>query len=110
MDDMTHSPLEDALVELTAPDGRVFRFRYAATLPYAGEEYVVLLELETDAQGEEQLLITRVEEAEDGQLSFVVAQEEDVIQAVFQKYMDLTIRSAMDADHHCGCDECQGCE
>lgn len=115
MGDFTHSPLDEALVELTAPDGRVFQFRYVTTIPYAGEEYVVLMELEKDAQGEEQLLITRVEEGEEGQLAFVVAEEEDVIQAVFEKYMALSIQAAMDAsdladgcdcEHDCDC----GCE
>ena len=96
MGDFTHSPLDEALVELTAPDGRVFQFRYVTTIPYAGEEYVVLMELEKDAQGEEQLLITRVEEGEEGQLAFVVAEEEDVIQAVFEKYVKLTTDIALE--------------
>ena len=52
------------LVELTAPDGTVFRFRYGAMIPYAGEEYAVLIELEPDPNGEEQILVTRVEKAE----------------------------------------------
>lgn len=109
MGDFTHSPLEEALVELTAPDGRVFQFKYVTTLPYAGEEYVVLMELEKDAQGEEQLLITRVVEDEKGDLSFVVAEEDDVIQAVFEKYMAQSIQAALDAEdlHDCadhGCD------
>ena len=106
MGDFTHFPLDEALVELTAPDGRVFQFKYVTTIPYAEQEYVVLMELEKDAQGEEQLLITRVEETEDGQLAFVVAEEEDIIQAVFEKYMAMSLQAALDAaDLHddCGC-------
>lgn len=101
---MSEHDLNDAVVELTAPDGQVFRFRYGATIPYAGEEYVVLLEMENDANGEEQILITRVEE-KDGQLSFIVAEEEDVIQQVFDKYVALTIHNAVDGleDCDCGC-------
>ena len=106
---MSESPiLDEALVELTAPDGRVFRFRYGATIPYAGEEYVVLLEMDDDANGEEQILITRVIE-QDGELSFVVAEEDDVIEAVFAKYTDMKVRLAADAlglvdgDGSCGC-------
>ena len=49
------------LVDLTAPDGTVLHFRYGAMIPYAGEEYAVLLEMELDESGEEQVLITRVE-------------------------------------------------
>lgn len=107
---MNEHDLNDAVVELTAPDGKVFRFRYGATIPYAGQEYVVLLEMENDANGEEQILITRVEEMEDGQLSFVVAEEEDVIQQVFDKYVALSIHNAVDGleDCHCGHEHC-GC-
>ena len=84
------------LVELTAPDGTVFRFRYGAMIPYAGEEYAVLIELEPDPNGEEQILVTRVEKAEDGKLSFVVAQEEDVIQTVFDKYVQMTVEAGLE--------------
>lgn len=104
MSDFEHSPLANALVELTAPDGRVFQFRYVATLPYAGEDYVVLMELEKDPNGQEQLLITRLEEGEDGLLSFLVAQEEDVIQAVFEKYVALSLQDALaQGEADCGC-------
>lgn len=113
---MSEHDLMDAVVELTAPDGRVFRFRYGATIPYAGQDYVVLLEMECTDQGDEQILITRVEE-QDGELSFVVAEEEDVIQQVFDKYVALSIHQAVngledcDCEHHhhdgcdCGCQE-----
>ena len=57
------------LVELTGPDGTVYQFRYGAMVPYAGQEYAVLIEMELDPNGEEQILITRVEKAEDGNLS-----------------------------------------
>ena len=84
------------LVDLTGPDGTVFHFRYGAMIPYAGEEYAVLLELELDESGEEQVLITKIEKAEDGNLSFVVCQEEDIIQAVFDKYVALSVENGLD--------------
>lgn len=107
---MSEHDLTDAVVELTAPDGRVFRFRYGATIPYAGQDYVVLLEMECTDQGDEQILITRVEE-QDGELSFVVAEEEDVIQQVFDKYVALSIHQAVDGleDCDCGCHHHEGC-
>ncbi len=84
------------LVDLTGPDGTVYHFRYGAMIPYAGEEYAVLLEMELDENGEEQVLITRVEKTEDGKLSFVVAQEDDIIQAVFDKYVQLGVEAGLD--------------
>ena len=84
------------LVDLTGPDGTVYHFRYGAMIPYAGEEYAVLLEMELDENGEEQVLITKVEKAEDGNLAFVVAEEEDVIQAVFDKYVKLSVENGLE--------------
>ena len=108
---MSQYDLNDALVELTSPNGTVYQFRYGATIPYAGEEYVVLLELEDDPSGEEQILITRVVEMEDGQLSFVVAEEEDVIENVFNKYVAATLNQAMEGLEDCDCGHCHddGC-
>ena len=77
------------LVELKAPDGTVYQFRYGDMIPYAGEEYAVLLEMEDPPDGEEQILVTRVEKAEDGNLAVVVAEEPDVVQAVFDKFVAL---------------------
>ena len=84
------------LVDVTGPDGTVYHFRFGAMIPYAGEEYAVLLEMELDENGEEQVLITKVEKAEDGNLSFVVCQEEDIIQAVFDKYVALSVENGLD--------------
>lgn len=95
--------IKDALVELTAPDGTVYRFRYGAILPYSGQEYVVLVELENDANGEEQLLITRLSNTEDGELSFEVVTEDDIIQAILQKYTEQMVQDSMDDDGGCCC-------
>lgn len=91
---MDQMDLSEALVELTGPDGQVYQFRFGAMIPYAGEEYAVLLELEDTPEGEEQILVTRVI-SENGQLSFVMAEEEDVIQSVFDKYCEMTLQAAV---------------
>ncbi len=84
------------LVDVTGPDGTVYHFRFGAMVPYAGEEYAVLLELELDENGEEQVLITKVEKTEDGSLTFVVAEEEDVIQTVFEKYVAMGVEAGLE--------------
>ena len=118
---MTNDPVKavdpeafaDALVELTAPDGRVFKFRFGAVIPYAGQDYVVLLEMDEDEDQQDQqdqedkLLITRLLESPEGDLSFEVVQEEDVVETVFQKYMTQLVQGALDGeDSPCDC----GCE
>ena len=89
---MTPNDLQGAAVALTAPDGTVYRFRYGASIPYAGETYAVLLSEE--AGDGEQILITRVEE-QGGELAFVAAQEDDVVDQVWGKYCDMRIRQAV---------------
>lgn len=106
MSDFESSVLSDAVIELTAPNGTSYRFAYAATIPYAACDYVVLMELEPDEKGEEQLLITRLETGDDGALSFVVVEEEDIVTAVFEKYVAQSFADAMAEvdEHDCGCD------
>ena len=84
------------LVELTAPDGTKYQFRYGAMIPYAGAEYAVLIELEESPEGDEQILVTRVEKAEDGNLEFIVAEEPDVIETVFEKYLKLSVEAGLE--------------
>ena len=85
------SELIGARVELTGPDGMVYRFRYGATIPYAGENYAVLL---SEEAGEDEILITRMEE-QDGTVAFIAAEEDDVVEPVWSKYCDLQILAAV---------------
>ena len=89
---MTLNDLQGAAVALTAPDGTVYRFRYGASVPYAGETYAVLLSEEV-GDGE-QILITRVERQGE-EIAFVAAEGEDVVEQVWGKYCDLRIRQAV---------------
>lgn len=86
--------LNDAVVTLTAPDGTELFFRYGATIPYAGRDYVVLLEMEDTPDGEEQILVTRLHE-EGEMMSFEVVEEGDIIEHVFDKYVQLTTQEAL---------------
>lgn len=95
--------LDQTIVELTAPDGRVFRFRYGAVIPHEGQEYVVLIELEDAPNGDEQIIITRVID-QDGELSFVVEEDAEVVEAVYNLYVMATLQAA--GEDHCGC----GCD
>ena len=86
--------LNDAVVTLTAPDGTELLFRYGATIPYAGRDYVVLLEMEDTPEGEEQILVTRLHQ-EEGMMSFEVVEEGDIIEHVFDKYVQMTTQEAL---------------
>ena len=86
--------LSDAVVTLTAPDGTELLFRYGATILYAEQPYVVLLEMEDTPDGEEQILVTRLHE-EGESMSFEVVEEGDIIEHVFDKYVQMTTQQAL---------------
>lgn len=101
---MNPERLIGAPVALMAPDGREFRFRVAALVPYAGETYAVL-----EQDGEEgQMLVTAVEMTEDPIPSFVVQGEEEIITGVMETLVARSIQRALDesdgADCACGHD------
>ena len=89
---MHEEALIGAQVELSAPDGRVFRFRVSALTPYAGETYAVL----EHAAGDGQLLVTHIETDADGAPVFVVVGEDDIISAVLEKQVAMAIARAME--------------
>ena len=96
-----------AQVDLSAPDGRIFHFRVASLVPYAGEAYAVLEHMAEDGQ----LLVTHIETDADNAPVFVVVGEDDIISGVLEKQVAQTIARAMesvqeqDADEEddCGC-------
>lgn len=88
--------LENAVIELTDPNGKVYRFRYVDTVSYAAEEYVVLAEMAGEGDGNEMVLITTVRAGEDGLLAFEVVEEEDIIESVLEKYTARMIRNTLE--------------
>ncbi len=84
---------EDNIVELTDEDGVVSKFEYLTTISHEGGEYVVLLVL--DDEGNEpgddddgEVVILQIEQDENGEDIYVSVEDEDVSQAVFDKFME----------------------
>ena len=97
--------LHDAVVRLTDPDGKEIQFHYGAIIPYEGHDYVVLVEMESAADGQEQVLITRLVE-ENGELSFVVEGDEETVGAVFSQYTMMCEDGELVGSQGCECDHC----
>ena len=79
-------------VELSTPEGDVYRFVIRSVQPYAGESYAVLGEEKQDGQ----LLVTHVETDALGAPVFVVVGEEDIITAVLEKQVAETIMRSLE--------------
>ena len=88
---------EDNIVELTDEDGVVSKFEYLTTISHEGEEYVVLMVLDEDGNEPEgddgEVVILQIEQDENGEDIYVSVEDDDVSQAVFDKFME-----AMDAE------------
>ena len=85
----------EPLVELTAPDGTVMRFRFGAVIPDEKTEYAVLLEMEDNPDGEEQVLVTRIEPTDDGGMTFVVEADPKQVEKVFNAYVNLRTQEGL---------------
>lgn len=85
----------EPLIELTAPDGTVMRFRFGTVIPLDGIEYAVLLEMEDNPDGEEQVLVTRIEPTDDGGMTFVVEENPQKVEQVFNSYVNLRTQEGL---------------
>ena len=87
---------EDNIVELTDEDGTVTKFEYLTTVPYEGEEYVVLMVLDENGQAPEEedgeVVILQIAQDDAGEDIYVSVDDDDVTQKVFDLFLE-----AMDA-------------
>ena len=88
---------EDNIVELTDEDGTVTKFEYLTTVPYEGEEYVVLMVLDENGQAPEEedgeVVILQIAQDDAGEDIYVSVDDDDVTQKVFDLFLE-----AMDAE------------
>lgn len=88
---------EDNIVELTDEDGTVTKFEYLTTVPYEGEEYVVLMVLDENGQAPEEedgeVVILQIAQDNAGEDIYVSVDDDDVTQKVFDLFLE-----AMDAE------------
>ncbi len=72
---------EAILVELTDEDGNTAEFEYLDTIPYEGEEYVVLIENTEDADG---AIILKIESVDDETENYVGIDDDELLDEVFE--------------------------
>ena len=84
--------IEDpTIVELTDDDGETHQFEYLATVPYEGQEYVVLMVLEDDEPEDDEegeVIILKIDKDEDDEDIYVSVDDEATSQAVFDLFME----------------------
>lgn len=90
-DDDEEEDVEDDFLEMEDEDGQVIRFKLGATVPYAGEEYVLLSCIEPggDFEMDESLIMLSTED-EDGETCYQSLDDEALIAAVYEAYLQQT--------------------
>ena len=73
------------IVELTDDDGVTTEFEYLDTIAYDGEEYVVLIENDEDAEG---VIILKIESVDDENESYIGIEDEDTVHKIYEIFKE----------------------
>ena len=100
---------EGDIVELIDEEGKSVNFRHVATIDYQNEWYVFFSPTEElDGLSEDEVVIFKLAEDEDGSDLFLPIEDEALLEAVYNEYV--TIMDGEDDECGCGCEDCEGCE
>ncbi len=79
----------DNIITLTDENGDDAEFEFIDLIEYENEEYVVLLPVEEDEDGEGEVVILKVEATDDPDMeSYVAVESEAVLSAVFEIFKE----------------------
>ena len=90
---------EENVVELVDEDGETVRFEHLMTLEHEGDLYVMLTALEaTPDTDEDEVFILRIEKDDQGEDCYVTVDDEETLQAVFEKFVSLSEQDDMEQE------------
>ncbi len=81
---------QENLVELVDEEGNPVQFVHLMTLEYEGHEYVLLTGADDEDGEESEVYILRIEKDDKGEDCYVTVEDEDLMQAVFDKFVVLS--------------------
>ena len=77
------------IVQLIDEDGKEVRFEHIYTVPFDGDEYVLLVPVdEVEDIAEDEVIIMRIEPGADED-TYVGIEDEELLEKVFEKYLEL---------------------
>lgn len=76
---------EAIIIELTDEDGVSTEFEYLDTIQLDGEEYVVLIENQEDAEG---VIILKIESVDDESENYIGIDDEETVQKVYEIFKE----------------------
>ena len=78
------------IVELVDEDGQAVRFEHLMTLEHEGKPYICLVPVDPmEDVGEDELVILRIETDADGNDVYATVEDEKELDAVFEKYLEI---------------------
>lgn len=82
---------ENRTVELIGEDGVPVLFDHLMTLEHAGRLYVLLTPTQPETPDEEgAVIIMRIDTDDQGEDCYIVEEDEAIVDAVFERFMDIT--------------------
>ena len=80
----------DNVIELVDEEGQTVRFEIIMSVPYGGEDYVLLAPVEpTEDMDEDEVLVLRITNDDNGEEIYVSVDDDDLVQKVFEKYLQM---------------------
>ena len=81
---------QENIVELVDEDGSAVRFEHLMTLEHDGKHYICLVPLDPmEDVGEDELVILRIETDAEGNDVYATVENEDELDAAFEKYLEI---------------------
>ena len=78
------------IIELIDEDGKNVRFEHLMTVEHEGESYVLLVPIDdVEDMEEDEVIILRIEASEDGDDAYVGVEDEALLEAVFERYLEI---------------------
>ena len=88
---MTEGVMEpDNVVELVDENDNLVRFEHLMTVEHEGAAYALLVPIDpVDEVDEDEVVILRIEEGADGEDTYVGVEDDALLEAVFEKYLEI---------------------
>ena len=80
----------DNIIDLVDENDNPISFEHIMTLQFKGEDYVLLAPVEpTDDMEEDEVLVLRIDNDDEGNEVYVSVDDDDLVQQVFEKYLEI---------------------
>ena len=80
----------DNIIELFDEDDNPVRFEHIMTVQYEGQDYVLLAPVDpTEDMEEDEVLVLRIDNDENGEEIYVSVDDDDLVQKVFEMYLEI---------------------